>query len=114
MRDGFPDHQRRVADNFRRDSVEHRVALFHDHIEDHLGLVPEGIRSYVEILTRRRGETYRSYISRIVESGNRVAIAVKLADARDNLARCRGEHGGSINSKLAKRYEKAIEALSHA
>lgn len=105
------EHQQRVAAHFPISSVEHKVALFHDHIEDCLGEVPELIRPHVEVLTRGEGETYYEYIMRIKNSGDEVAIRVKKADARDNIARCRGEYGGEINPKRENRYRWVLKTL---
>lgn len=103
------EHCRRVASGFEPGSVEEKVALYHDHLEDGLEEpVPAEILEHVEILTRRASEVYADYIARIKASGDPVAIAVKVADLRDNLARCRGEHGGHIKPHLAPRYERAL------
>jgi len=105
------EHCRRVASGFEPGSVEAMVALFHDHIEDGTDGVPAEIRSHVEVLTRQPGEVYSDYIARVKASGDPVAIAVKIADLRDNLARCRGEHGGHIKPHHAHRYERALLEL---
>jgi hypothetical protein len=104
-------HQERVAANFPLDSIEHDVALYHDHLEDGLGEVPEHIRKHVLVLTRSETEDYKTYIERVRTSGDPVAIAVKLADARDNLSRCWGANDGYLNPNLARRYEYVIEQL---
>lgn len=105
-------HQERVAANFPVGSIEHTVAVYHDHIEDGLaGAVADPAVGHVWLLTRAPGETYARYIERIRDSGDPVAIAVKIADLRDNLARCRGEFDGYVNSNLAKRYELALRTL---
>lgn len=105
-------HAARVAANFPVGSAEHEVALYHDHIEDGLGPVPDAIRGHVVVLTRREGEPYTDYIERVAASGDSVAVAVKLADARDNLARCRGEFDGYVNLNLARRYEYVLRRLA--
>jgi hypothetical protein len=104
-------HAERVAANFPPDTLAHKVALYHDHIEDGLGPVPFEVYAHVLLLTREADETYADYIDRIRGSGSAVAIAVKLADLRDNLARCRGDFGGFIKPHLARRYTTAILAL---
>jgi hypothetical protein len=105
-------HCLRVASGFEPGSVEYRVALYHDHIEDgHGAEVPADIRHHVEVITRQPGEQYAEYIARVKASGDPVAVAVKLADLCDNLARCRGEHGGHIKPHLAPRYERALLEL---
>ncbi len=103
-------HPERVAACFDRDSDEYRVALFHDAIEDGDD-VPDDVRAHVIVLTRRPDEPYRVYIERVRTSGDSVAIAVKLADARDNLARCEGKFDGRIDSNLGNRYRYVIKQL---
>lgn len=106
------EHCRRVANAFEPGSDAERVALFHDHIEDGVDEpVPAEILEHVKVLSRRSGEVYADYIARIKASGDPIAIAVKIADLRDNLARCRGEHGGHIKPHLAPRYERALVEL---
>ena len=106
------EHCLRVASGFEPGSDEEKVAIYHDHIEDgNEAGVPAEIRAHVEVLTRAEGEAYSDYIARIKVSGDPVAIAVKIADLRDNLARCRGEHGGHIKPHLAPRYERALLEL---
>lgn len=105
-------HAERVAANFPEGTWEHDVALYHDHIEDHLGDVPEHLLPHVQVLTRRLAEEYFVYIERIADSGDLVAIRVKLADLEDNLARCRGKHGGVPNGSLAHRYGSAWAILN--
>jgi hypothetical protein len=104
-------HQERVAANFEPGTIAHDVALYHDHIEDDLGPVPEHIRLFVEILTRRRDEAYKDYIERVWRSQNAVAIRVKTFDLLDNLARCEGQFGGEVNPSRAARYRWALDYL---
>lgn len=109
------EHCRRVANSFEPGSDEEKVALYHDHIEDgQEELVPADVLEHVLVLTRYDGEVYADYIARIKASGDPVAIAVKIADLRDNLARCHGEHGGHIKPHLAPRYEHALRELGAA
>ena len=74
---------------------EKTVACLHDVVEDtnvtlrdlaRLG-IPDGILDAVELLTRpsKCPLTYENYIDRLVESGNKLALTVKLADLRDHL-----------------------------
>lgn len=108
------NHAERVASSFPAGTVEHEVALYHDHLEDGLGEVPDAIRVHVEVLTRRPGEIYRRYIARVRRSGDAVAIAVKLADLRDNIARCRGEFDGVENLSRGRHYERVVSELEGA
>ena len=56
--------------------------------------------------TRKDPDPYGTYIERIAESGNRIAVWVKQADLTDNLRPCQNcpEH-------LRPRYAKALEHL---
>ncbi len=60
------------------------------------------IREALDAVTRREGEVYADFIERIRATSD-LAVAVKLADLRDNLSRC--------SESLAKRYRRAIERL---
>lgn len=62
----------------------------------------------VDILTRRSGEPYSTYIERV--STSELARRVKLADLRHNLQPDRVKLLG--NDTLVKRYEKALRQLS--
>ena len=88
------------------------VAMLHDAIEDAADAkeVSDEIKATfgtqvwkaVDILTRRKTDTYMKYIEKIKRSGNKMAIEVKLADIDDHLAK-----KAAIPESLAKRYEKA-------
>lgn len=73
------------------DPVSQLVALLHDVIEDSPitgadlrdGGLPESVVATVEVLTRRRGESYEAFIDRVRE--NPLARKVKLLDIEDNL-----------------------------
>jgi (p)ppGpp synthase/HD superfamily hydrolase len=102
--DGTPyiNHPKRVA---ARVAADHRLteaerlvgvqaAYLHDVVEDTditlADLLDKGVRpdvvEVVDLLTRRKpdGETHADYVGRILASGNRTAIIVKLADIADN------------------------------
>lgn len=91
---------------------EKAVAWLHDVLEDtdldELNLVEHGIpipiiRS-VQRLTHEEC-SYRQYIVGLRESGDAVAIAVKLADLRDHLH-------PSCPDRLRRRYEEALQLLT--
>ena len=85
------------------------VALLHDIIEDTettLDEIPEDMRNDVDILTRKENETYFDYIHRIIDSGSRIAMIVKLADIYDHL-----EQVETLKPSLKKRYEKTKRIL---
>lgn len=127
------EHQKRVAAQFKSGSIEWLVALYHDHIEDKIGEcrteiwssrvceygtagcviehLPSAVWPHVGVLTRRSGEAYNDYIARVRDSGDPVAIAVKIADAKDNLDRCEGKFSGRTDPDLAKRYRYVLKEL---
>ena len=112
-------HPIRVMENLGPTASLHEklAALLHDVVEDtpftldHLRLAgyhPD-VLAAVNLLTRRHNVPYFKYIQNIIDSGNPIAIKVKLADLKDNMNPDRPStaHIGS----LAGRYEKAKEML---
>lgn len=92
------------------------VALLHDVVED-TSVTLDDLRdrgysdevvAAVDILTRRSGEPYSTYIERV--STNELARRIKLADLQHNLQPDRVKLLG--NDTLVKRYEKALRQLS--
>lgn len=88
----YIDHLVSVAS--RVDTIEEKVtALLHDIKEDRdytsdmlrAKGVSENIIEAVDILTRRRTETYMEYINRVVSTNNLIAIRVKKSDLEDNM-----------------------------
>jgi len=82
-------HPVRVS-NHRSQLQDKVVALLHDLVEDGDATLDEIRVSFgnriaiaVDHISRRVGETYRAYISRL--SGDAIAVRVKLADLCDNL-----------------------------
>jgi len=73
--------------------LEKQTAWLHDVLEDcpewtparlrELGCPPK-VLGALDVLTKRKGETYPQFISRIAESQNPIAITVKRADIEDN------------------------------
>lgn len=112
------EHAERVAAEVQRIDgallMDVSVALLHDVLEDTrltwvelataIGLE---IADAVHVLTRREGEPYAAYLQRVISSGNEMALRVKLADARDNLARCRRQP----KDDLLRRYEASVQRL---
>lgn len=112
--DYFAGHLMHVAARFT-DNTEKAVAILHDIIEDtplnagdlrNLGVSGEIITA-VEIVTRHEGEQYRAFITRIADSEDELAIAIKIADLKDHL-----EDRHAINDSLIKRYTAALDILS--
>ena len=89
------------------------VAFLHDIVEDTPTTVEDiehmfGIRvaEAVDLLTRKKEDTYFDYIHKIATSGDKLAIEVKLADLADHL-----EKVDTLKPSLKKRYEKATLIL---
>ena len=89
------------------------AAWLHDVIEDHPEYedqireeFPELINSLL-LVTRGKKGTYADFIDKIVGSGDKIAVVVKLADMTTNLS-------NNPPSNLRKRYEKNIEKLREA
>ncbi|MCG3147231.1 MAG: hypothetical protein PCFJNLEI_00669 [Verrucomicrobiae bacterium] len=86
------NHVERVALSLS-DSTARAVGYLHDVLEDcndpalldELNRFPEPIVTACKLLTRPSGETYFNFIHRVLASGNQTAIAVKIADLKDNL-----------------------------
>lgn len=67
--------------------------------------------SLVEIVTRRKGETYGEFITRCGQTEG--SVKLKLCDLADNTDLDRHAYvGPSIQNDLHKRYSKAIHTLS--
>lgn len=98
----------------------YKAALLHDVIEDtpydrsqleQLGYSKE-ILDTVDLVTKVKGITYEENINRIVQSGNKLAMMVKLAD---NIVNYNGDKSSWPEEKRLKsqeKYRKSIEALS--
>ena len=89
------------------------VALLHDVVEDTPATIEDiefmfGIRiaEAVDLLTRKKEDTYFDYIHKIATSEDKLAIEVKLADLADHL-----EKVDTLKPSLKKRYEKATLIL---
>lgn len=92
------------------------VGLMHDVPEDTrapiaaivttLDLTPEE-QEALELLTHEDGIAYSTYIDAIIESGNRIAIEVKLDDLLHNMNLNRfSDANMALTSKDEKRFEK--------
>jgi (p)ppGpp synthase/HD superfamily hydrolase len=117
----YVEHPRRVAEAAANDYATpgtalwdevHAVGMLHDVLEDteftaaHLLMlgVPANVVNSVKVLTRGE-ETYGQYLDRVILSGDKVALAVKLADLRDNLRDL------PLGNSLHSRYEAALRRL---
>lgn len=90
------------------------VALLHDVLEDTHSyyekvkeLVSEEELNALVLLTRRRKDTYFSYIKKV--SQNALATKIKCMDLEHNLLESR--LSGNMPNSLKERYEKALKIL---
>ena len=109
-------HPLRMMLSVKKNS-EKIVALLHDTVEkttttyDDLrekgfsGDVIEAVNS----LTRRKGEEYDAYISRV--SKNSIAVIVKIADLNDNLKESKKRYMARKNLERIRKYKKAKQRL---
>ena len=102
------------------EEIEKICALLHDVIEDtdityddlrNVGYSEE-IIDILTILTKLKGEDYRDYINRIIDSKNIHAMNIKLADLRHNMdsGRIKNPSPNDV-MRITKRYEPAYERI---
>ena len=93
------------------------VALLHDVVEDS-GMtfeklsdegIPATVIAALKILTHDQSVPYMDYIKNIKESGNSLAINIKLADLRHNSDLSRLDN---IDERMIQRYFKYMEAMA--
>ena len=72
-------------------------------------MFPIDIVTTISMMTRRSGEMYTDYISRIIKSQNTLAFQVKLNDLKYNLAVAEADKSFS----LANRYRTAITMIEN-
>ena len=88
----YINHPLTVATFCAGDPVAMTVALLHDVVEDTDYIFeelekefPAEIIDALRLVTHAEGEPYMDYIRRIKESGNAIALKVKIADMRHNM-----------------------------
>ena len=93
------------------------AALLHDVIEDsdftaddlrNRG-IPDSVVTAVEVLTKKKGEPYNEYLSRI--SYNEIAKTVKIFDLKHNSDLSRIEHPDENDLARLNKYQRALEFL---
>ena len=110
-------HPEKVA-SFVKTDEEKAVAYLHDVIEDtELTLVDlheygfsKEILEAVDVITKKRGEDYQSYLNSVKK--NKLARAVKLADLRHNSDLTRFTEVTEKDIKRKEKYQKAIDFLN--
>lgn len=111
---GF-EHTLRVA-NEGKTSSQYLVGLLHDIVEDELAtwddVFDTGLSEYelesLVLLTRTAPYDYKSYIKKIADSRNQLAIIVKINDLRDHL---RIDRIGTYSESHIKRYTESLYVL---
>ena len=102
--------------------LEKVCALLHDVVEDtdvtyddlkSVGYSDEVI-DILRIITKIKGEDYRVYIDRIIDSNNIHAMNIKLADLRHNMDLSRIKNPTANDyERISKRYEPAYERINN-
>jgi (p)ppGpp synthase/HD superfamily hydrolase len=122
--DPVVDHSAAVGQAVGSSPTSRTASLLHDVLEDtdwtaddlRARGIPELAVRVVEIVTRRKGESYPSFIERIASARGaegRLARAVKIADAKHNLSRVE-RLPAPERTVLAARYRQALEELTRA
>ncbi|CAB1252936.1 Guanosine-3',5'-bis(Diphosphate) 3'-pyrophosphohydrolase [Clostridiaceae bacterium BL-3] len=104
----------------RKTEIEMICAVLHGVVEDtDISLdylrdqgFSEEVLSALDALTRRDGETYDEYISRIIE--NRIASHVKMCDLCDNMDLSRIKNPSDADHERVKKYRKAEDRIFDA
>jgi (p)ppGpp synthase/HD superfamily hydrolase len=112
-------HPLHLAEHIGDDETKICVALLHDVVED-TPLTFEDLResgisddviTALKLLTHEKEVPYMDYVQRIKDSGNEVAIAVKLADLRHNSNTWRLVKVDEKARQRLEKYKTAIEML---
>jgi (p)ppGpp synthase/HD superfamily hydrolase len=107
-------HPIAVADGVYSETAK-VVALLHDVLEDtpmplgklvDFGLTPTELKALLLVTHDKTVMTYFEYVRTVAESGNEIALEVKLADIYHNLSR-----GFPGDEGLKKKYAKSLKIL---
>ena len=94
-------------------------ALLHDVIEDS-AMTFDDLRNYgfteellqtIDCLTKRVGESYESFLERVLT--DKRAIRIKIADIEDNMDLTRISNISEADLKRVKKYERALSVLKN-
>ncbi|MDR2350103.1 MAG: HD domain-containing protein [Deltaproteobacteria bacterium] len=115
----YVTHPIHLAEHIGEDENLIAAALLHDVVEDTAitfeRLAEEGINeeviAAVRLLTRDENVPYMDYVRNVKDSGNAIAIAVKLADLRHNRYIRRYAKVDDKAKARLERYGRAIELL---
>lgn len=70
---------------------------------------PRDVLIALELLTHEKGTPYMDYVKRICDSGNQMAIRIKVADLQSNLNRNGGRY-----PKIYEKHQKALQYIRNA
>lgn len=114
-KDGYPYILHPMTVGLMGNTDEEKIAGFlHDVVEDtdytfedllREG-IPEAVVNALRLLTRDKSMTYEEYLQRIINSGNPIAIMVKLHDLQHNFSR------GKAHPELQKKHGPALAKVS--
>lgn len=100
---------------------EFTAGLLHDVVEDTDKTVEDVDKEFgtkvaqiVFLLTKNKDLTYQENIEHIINSGNKSAMKVKLADNKANLSGDKSDISPEKAKSLDKRYRKSIKMLESA
>lgn len=122
-RDGYPVILHPLTVGLMGHTDEEKITGFlHDVVEDTAWTfeelldegIPQSIVDALRLLTREEGCDYYSYVQRIIDSGNPIALQVKLNDLTHNYER--GKAYPELQAKHGKALQmvkEAVEACSH-
>lgn len=107
-----------VRETSVREESQH-IAFLHDIVEDGCATLDDlRLRGYsqeiidnVDVLTRRQGEPYQTYIDRIIRHGG-AAMFVKRADIKANVVRLPAIEDAATRARLLMKYRAAMDLLT--